>query len=126
MKASDYCIISTTTDTKENAELITQTLLQKKLVACVQSSTIKSSYRWQEKVILADEIQLQMKTKKSLFDLIKKEIETLHTYETPEIIMVELLNANTFYLQWIEKETLSDLNKKKQYQVQSTSKDSHV
>ncbi len=52
MKASDYCIISTTTDTKENAEMITQTLLQKKLVACVQSDTIMSSYRWQEKIIV--------------------------------------------------------------------------
>lgn len=107
MKPSDYCIISTTTDTKENAELITQTLLQKKLVACVQSSTIQSSYRWQGKIILADEIQLQMKTKMSLFDLIKKEIEVLHTYETPEIIMVDLLNANDFYLEWIEKETIN-------------------
>jgi len=106
MKASDYCIISTTTDTKENAEEITQTLLQKKLVACVQSSSVKSSYRWQEKIILADEIQLQMKTKKSLFDRIKKEIETMHTYDVPEIIMLDLLNANDFYLEWIEKETI--------------------
>ncbi len=106
MKPSNYCIISTTTDTKENAEMITQTLLQKKLVACVQSDTIMSSYRWQEKIILADEIQLQMKTKKSLFDLIIKEIEALHTYDVPEIIMLPLLDANPFYLEWIEKETL--------------------
>lgn len=106
MKPSDYCIVSTTTDTKENAEMITQTLLKKRLVACVQSDTIKSSYRWQGKIILADEIQLQMKTKISLFDLIKKEIEALHTYEVPEIIMLPLLDANAFYLEWIEKETL--------------------
>lgn len=110
MNPSDYCIISTTTDTKENAELITQTLLQKKLVACVQSSTVKSSYRWQGKIILADEIQLQMKTKKSLFNHIQKEIEVLHTYEVPEIIMVDLLNANTFYLEWIEKAILQEKN----------------
>ena len=106
MKPSDYCIISTTTDTKENAEMITQSLLQKKLVACVQFSTINSSYRWHGKIILAKEIQLQMKTKTSLFDLIKKEIEALHTYEVPEIIMVPLLDDNDFYLKWIEKETL--------------------
>ena len=106
MKPSDYCIVSTTTDTKENADLITQTLLQKKLVACVQSSNINSSYKWQGKIISADEIQLQMKTKTSLFDLIRKEIEALHTYEVPEIIMLPLLDANAFYLEWIEKETL--------------------
>lgn len=106
MKPSDYCIISTATDTKENAEMITQSLLQKKLVACVQFSTISSSYRWQGKIILADEIQLQMKTKTSLFDHIKKEIEVLHTYDVPEIIMIPLTDANDFYLEWIEKETL--------------------
>ncbi len=106
MKPSDYCIVSTTTDTKENAELITQTLLEKKLVACVQSASINSTYKWEEKIIVADEIKLQMKTKTSLFDLIKKEIKTLHTYDTPEIIMVPLTDANTFYLEWIEKETL--------------------
>jgi len=106
MKPSDYCIISTTTDTKENAEMITQSLLEKKLVACVQSATIKSSYRWQGKIILTDEIKLQMKTKTSLFEHIKKEIKALHTYDVPEIIMVPLTDANTFYLEWIEKETL--------------------
>lgn len=107
MKASDYCIVTTTTDTNENAEEITQTLLEKKLVACVQTENIKSSYRWQEKIIFADEIQLQMKTKTSLFIQIQKEIEELHTYEVPEIIILPLLNANNSYLEWIEKETIT-------------------
>lgn len=106
MKPSDYCIVSTTTDTKENAKIITQSLLQKKFVACVQSSTTDSSYRWQGKIILSKEIHLQMKTKKSLFAKIKKEIESLHTYDVPEIIMVPLLDANDFYLKWIDAETL--------------------
>ena len=106
MKPSDYCIISTTTDTKENAQMITQKKKKKKLVACVQSATISSSYKWQSKIILAEEIKLEMKTKKSLFKLIQKEIEVLHTYDTPEIIMLHLSDANSFYLEWIDKETL--------------------
>lgn len=106
MNPSDYCIVSTTTDSKENAEVITQSLLQKKLIACVQSSTIDSAYRWQGKTIQAKEIRLQMKTKKSLFEQIKDEIEVLHTYDVPEIIMVPLVNANKFYLKWIDSETL--------------------
>ena len=106
MEASDYCIVSTTTDTKENADAISSTLLQKRLVACAQRTTTQSSYRWQGKIIESDEIQLQMKTKKSLFDYIKKEVETLHTYDVPEIIMIPLLDANKLYLQWIEEETI--------------------
>ncbi len=107
MEASDYCIVSTTTDTKENAKIISSDLLQKKLIACAQSTTTQSSYRWQGKIIESDEILLQMKTKKSLFEHIKKEIKDLHTYDVPEIIMIPLLDANEFYLQWIEEETIN-------------------
>jgi len=106
MKASDYCIVNTTTDTKENADTISKTLLERQLVACAQCTTTQSSYRWQGKIIESDEILLQMKTKKSLFEHIKKEIESIHTYDVPEIIMIPLLDANEFYLQWIEKETI--------------------
>ena len=107
MKASDYCIINTTTDSKENADAITQLLLEKKLIACVQSTTIQSAYRWQGKIIKSEEILLQMKTKKSLFEKIQTEIEQLHTYDVPEIIMVPLAGANAPYLQWIEEETIN-------------------
>ncbi len=106
MEASDYCIVSTTTDTKENAHDITEVLLQKKLIACSQSTTTQSAYRWQGKIIESEEILLQMKTKRSLFDYIQKEVEALHTYDVPEIIMVPLLDANKLYLRWIEEETI--------------------
>ncbi len=107
MEASDYGVISTTTDSKENADAITQLLLEKKLIACVQSTTIQSAYRWQGKIIKSEEILLQMKTKKSLFEKIQTEIEQLHTYDIPEIIMVPLTGANVPYLQWIEEETIN-------------------
>ena len=90
MEASDYCIISTTTDSKENADTITQLLLEKKLVACIQSSIIQSAYSWQKKIIHSEEILLQMKTKRSLFEKVRTEIEHLHTYDVPEIIMVPI------------------------------------
>ena len=107
MKASDYCIISTTTDTKENADSITQLLLEKKLIACVQSTVIQSAYHWQGQITESKEILLQMKTKRSLFEKIQTEIEHLHAYDVPEIIMIPLSAANTPYLQWIEEETIN-------------------
>jgi periplasmic divalent cation tolerance protein len=108
MKASDFCIITTATDSQENADAITQLLLGKKLVACVQSTTIQSAYHWQKKIIRSEEILLQLKTKKRLFRTIQMEIEKLHTYDVPEIIMLPLEGANISYLQWIEDETIHD------------------
>ncbi|MEN8727001.1 MAG: divalent-cation tolerance protein CutA [Sulfurovum sp.] len=107
MEASDYCIISTTTDSKENADAITQLLLEKKLIACVQSTVIQSAYHWQGQIIKTEEILLQMKTKRSLFEKVQTEIEHLHTYDVPEIIMVPMAGANLRYLQWIEEETIN-------------------
>ena len=107
MEASEYCLIMTTTDTKENANAITKVLLEEKLVACVQSTTIQSAYHWQGKIIQSVEICLQMKTKRSLFEKIQTEIEHLHAYDVPEIIMVPMAGANPPYLQWIEAETIS-------------------
>lgn len=104
MEASDYCIITTTTDSKENADAITQQLLEKKLVACVQSTTIQSAYHWEGKIAESEEIRLDMKTKRSLFEKIQTEIEHLHAYDVPEIIMVPMAGANLHYLQWIEEE----------------------
>ena len=106
MKPSECCMITTTTDTKENADIITEALLQKHLVACVQYINIESSYSWKAKIVSSKELQLQMKTKTSFFNEIKDEIEKLHTYDVPEIVMVPLLDANVSYMKWINEETL--------------------
>ena len=104
---SDYCIVITSTDSEENAELIIHTLLEKKIVACVQSSTVRSTYRWEGEVIQSEEIRLEFKTKVSLFELLKTEIEQIHLYDVPEILMLPVTNGNDSYLQWVESETIS-------------------
>lgn len=103
---SDYCIIITSTESKENAELIIRTLLEKRVVACIQSTTVKSAYRWQGKVISGEEIRLELKSRVSLYETIKSEIKKLHIYEVPEILMLPLSNGNEAYLKWIASETI--------------------
>ncbi len=105
MKASDYCTITTTTDSRENAELIAQTLLKDELVACVQASSIESAYRWKGQIIHSKEIRLELKTKVSLFTEVKEMIEKLHTYDVPEILMITMDDAKFDYLRWIDEVT---------------------
>ncbi len=105
MKTTNYCIITTTIDDKNIADQISTVLLQDHLVACVQSHTIQSRYHWNSTLEISEEILLQMKTKVSLFKEVKVQIEALHSYDVPEIIMTPILDANESYLKWIEKET---------------------
>ncbi len=108
MEASDYCTVTTTTDNDENVELITQTLLQEELAACIQKSPIESSYRWKGKIITSREIRLDIKTKTSLYPQVKETIERLHTYDVPEIMMKQFDDAKFDYLRWIDDVTKKD------------------
>lgn len=105
MKTTNYCIITTTIDDENIAEQISTALLQGHLVACVQSHTVQSKYHWNETLETSEEILLQMKTKAPLFEEIKLQIEALHSYDVPEIIMTPIIDANENYLNWIDKET---------------------
>ena len=105
MKTKKYCIITTTIDDKDIATQISTALLQDHLVACVQSHTLQSKYHWNGALETNKEILLQMKTKASLFEEVKVQIEALHSYDVPEIIMTPILDANESYLKWIDEET---------------------
>ncbi len=103
---SDYCIIITSTDSRENAEAIIRTLLEQKLAACIQSSNIQSAYRWQGKIISGEEIRLEIKSRVSLYPQLKETIGQVHIYEVPEILMIPVADANEAYLKWISEETV--------------------
>ena len=105
METTHYCIITTTIDDENIADQISTALLQDHLVACVQSHTVQSKYHWNGTLEKSEEILLQMKTKVSLFEEIKVQIEALHSYDVPEIIMTPIIDANESYLNWINEET---------------------
>jgi periplasmic divalent cation tolerance protein len=106
MNASDYCTITTTTDNTENADLITQTLLQEELAACIQRSNIESAYRWKGKIITSREYRLDIKTTVILYEKVTEVIGRLHIYEVPELHMSVWDEAHPDYLGWIAQETL--------------------
>ncbi|MDI6722731.1 MAG: divalent-cation tolerance protein CutA [Candidatus Aenigmarchaeota archaeon] len=107
-----YIQISTTTETKEQAQKIAKYLVAQKLVACVQiSGPIESTYRWKGKVETAQEWLCLIKTRASLFGKVEAVIKKLHPYETPEIIAVPIIKGSKEYLNWLDKETENKLKK---------------
>ncbi|MBN1365398.1 MAG: divalent-cation tolerance protein CutA [Syntrophaceae bacterium] len=101
-----YIHISTTTETREEAQKIAQYLLERKLAACVQlSGPITSIYRWKGRVETATEWLCLIKTREDLFEEVEATIKNLHSYETPEIIAVPIVKGSKEYLKWLNKET---------------------
>ena len=101
-----YIQISTTTETKEQAQKIAQYLVEAKLAACVQiTGPITSIYRWKGKVENAQEWFCLIKTTDDLYNKVEAAIKDLHTYETPEIIAVQIVKGSKEYLNWIYEES---------------------
>ena len=94
----DFIQISTTTETKEEADKISQNILEKQFAACVQIiGPIKSSYWWKNKIEQSEEWLCLIKTHEKFFDDIEKLISSIHSYETPEIIATPIIAGSKKY-----------------------------
>ncbi|MDE2572372.1 MAG: divalent-cation tolerance protein CutA [bacterium] len=101
-----YIQVTTTTERREDAERIAQTLLERRLAACAQiSGPISSSYRWRDGIESASEWLCAIKTRDALYAQVEAAIVALHPYETPEIVAVALAAGSAPYLTWIEEST---------------------
>jgi periplasmic divalent cation tolerance protein len=84
------------------AEEIASQLVALRLAACVNIlSPVRSIYRWQGKVESAQEWMLTIKTTADRFEDLSAAIQSLHSYELPEIIAIPITNAFAPYLNWI-------------------------
>lgn len=100
-----YIVVKTTFDQHGEALGMAKLLLEKHLVSCVQISEIDSLYHWKGKIAKEHEFILTMKSKESLYSEIEKEIKQYHSYETPQIIVIPIINGSKDYLDWIDETT---------------------
>ena len=100
-----YIIVQTHTNKKQIYENISKSLIEKKMTACVNIyPAVLSIYRYNSEVVEDNEYLIHVKTTADKFNEIRKIIERLHNYETPEIISLEILEGNEKYLKWIQDE----------------------
>ena len=98
-------------DLKNNSKTIkdifdsNKILLSKKLVAGSQISKVHSKYWWKNQLEECDEYKIEFRTKESLFDEIKEEINKIHDYEVAEISSHDIIKANDDFLKWIDDNT---------------------
>lgn len=99
-------VLCTVESTKQGKQIGTE-LVRQELAACVNiMPKITSIYRWNGQLSEDEETLLLIKTKSSLFEKVKTRIIEMHTYDLPEIIALDITNANKSYLNWIDKETI--------------------
>jgi periplasmic divalent cation tolerance protein len=98
-------MITTSFESRIDAEKMAATLLENRLVACAQiAGPVSSSYWWQGKIVSTPEYLLVMKSDESRYDELEQRIRELHPYETPEIIATVITHISEGYRQWLESE----------------------
>lgn len=105
MKKDNIVVFVTVSGNKE-AKKISEYLVGKKLAACVSIiPKISSIYWWKGKIEKSKELLLVVKTKKSIFQKLIREVKKLHSYTVPEIISLPITGGNKDYLKWININT---------------------
>jgi periplasmic divalent cation tolerance protein len=99
---TDTKLALTTAGSQEEARKIGQTLVERRLAACVNIvPQITSIYRWEGKVEETQEWLLLIKTTLTGFSRIQQVIEELHSYDVPECVCVPIEGGSPEYITWL-------------------------
>jgi periplasmic divalent cation tolerance protein len=99
-----HVLLSTFPD-EDTARRIAHTLVEERLVACVNVLPgITSIYRWEGKVETTAEVLTVIKTGAPL-DRVMLRLKELHPYDVPEMVVLPVADVLPAYLQWVLAET---------------------
>jgi periplasmic divalent cation tolerance protein len=103
MGDSQYQIVFMTAANEEEADRIAERLVSDGLAACVSIvPSCRSVYRWEGKIVKETEALIIAKTHRSGFSKLEITVTSMHSYDVPEIIAVDLQTASAGYLQFLQ------------------------
>ena len=89
------------------AEAAGRSLVERRLAACVNILPgMISHYRWEGKVERGEEAVMLIKTRASLAEEVRSAVKTMHSYDTPAILVLPIESVDQSYLRWILAETV--------------------
>jgi len=106
MKAGgNFRVVLVTCGTLTEARRIGRAVVGKRLAACVNvvSSPAESFYTWKGKLEKTREYLLIIKTNSMRLSALEAEVKRLHSYDTPEFIVVPVISGSRAYLSWLSE-----------------------
>jgi periplasmic divalent cation tolerance protein len=100
---TQFRLVLITCSSLPEARKISRSVVQKHLAACVNihSAKLESVYRWKGKVETAREHLLLFKTTVRRLKDLEREVLRLHSYETPEFLVLPISSGSRAYLRWL-------------------------
>jgi len=105
----ELLLVLCTCPDENTAVQLAQTLVEKRLAACVNiNGAIRSVYRWQGEIQQDQEALLMIKTTKNGWAKLEQTLLELHPYDVPEIIAVPISAGSKDYLNWVGENICTD------------------
>ena len=105
---TDKILVLSACDSEQSAKSMARELLEARVAACVNIVPgVQSLYWWQGKIEEAGEWILLIKSSRPLFDKLREHLARIHSYQTPEIIALPIVDGSAPYLEWVERELQS-------------------
>lgn len=102
---SGKIVAFSTCASEHEAVTVARRLLDTRVAACVSIiREIRSLYHWQGAVQDDTEFLLIIKSAAHLAERLKTEIRAVHSYETPELVILPISDGLPDYLAWISRE----------------------
>jgi periplasmic divalent cation tolerance protein len=96
-------LVLTTVANPDEAARLGRTLVEEHLAACATLiPSVQSIYRWQGEVESATETLLLIKTGPEQLAALEARLHELHSYQTPEFLVLAVDAASQPYLDWLE------------------------
>jgi len=100
---SPCCQVTTTFPDETGARRAAATLVAERLAACAQvTGPLESTYRWEGQIEIATEWYVHLKTTTARTPDLRSRLREIHPYDTPEIIVLPIIDGDAAYLRWIE------------------------
>jgi len=98
-----YRLVLVTCGSLREARKLARAIVEKHLAACVNihSAPVESIYRWKGKIETAREHLLLVKTTTRRIKALEREVLRLHSYETPEFLVLPVSGGSSAYLRWL-------------------------
>ncbi|MFC2153271.1 divalent-cation tolerance protein CutA [Actinomycetota bacterium] len=96
----EVVVVMTTEASVALARSLARKLVERRVAACASFCELGSVYRWNDDIVEDDEVQITIKTSPTSVDGLVAAITELHSYDVPEILVLEA-QAAASYAAWV-------------------------
>jgi len=101
---SSVRIVMTTVASPEEAARIGRTLVEERLAACATLlPAVHSIYHWKHQIESSAECLLLFKTASDRLPALEARLHELHSYQTPEFLVLAVEAGSHSYLTWLDR-----------------------